>query len=92
MNEIEELEQEIMHCNACRRLREVTPIPYPHVMYCKPEDVKLMIIGRNPGLENDYTHITEDIFMDSYRKDWWDCRVGKYVRKRLGDDFVRNHV
>jgi len=92
MDELKNLEQEIMSCNACKRLREVTPIPYPHVMYCKPEDVRLMIIGRNPGIEHDYTDITEEEFKKIYHERWWDCKIRKYVRKRLGDDFVHNHV
>lgn len=89
---INELENSITSCNLCPRLREVTPIPYPHIMYCEPKDVKLMLIGRNPGIEDDYSGVSIDGFKEIYHKRWWECRVGKYVRQRLGDDFVEKHV
>lgn len=90
--ELEQLEQEIMGCSLCKRLREVTPIPYPHVMYCKPEDVKLIIVARNPGLEDDYTDITKEEFKKIYHERWWNCRVGTYIRQRLGNLIIRNHT
>ena len=85
------LEDEIKSCNKCTRLRSITPIPMPHILYCKPENVKILAIGRNPGIEDDYNNISHEEFMEIYRKRWWECRVGSYLRKRLGDELIRNN-
>lgn len=88
---LDDLEQQIMNCEKCSRLRKVTPHPMPHITYVNNiDDVKIMGIGRNPGLEYDTSQISDEEFMDYYREKWWGCRVGTYMRKRLGDDVISN--
>jgi len=92
LKQFKTLENNILHCNKCPRLRSVTHIPQPHICYTDIKNVKIFGIGRNPGLEYDYSHITIDQMMDNYRELWWKCRFGKYIRAHLGDDMVRNKM
>lgn len=92
MKELAQLEQEIFNCNKCERLRSVSPTPWPHVYYGKPENLTLMIVMRNPGLENDPNKIGLQEFKDNYKDLWLRCRVGKYLLENLGKDVVMNKM
>lgn len=84
------LEDQILGCRRCTRLCTVNPFPMPHICYCDPKNVEIVCIGRNPGLENEFSDIPKEKFMVYYRDKWWTCRVGKYLRERLGDDIVKD--
>jgi uracil-DNA glycosylase family 4 len=86
------LENSVMLCNKCTRLRSVTPIPYPHIYYNTLEELDIMIIGRNAGLEHEYENISKEDFLGKYEDNWWICNIGKYIRNVIGDDYVRNRV
>jgi len=90
--ELFNLEKKILFCNKCPRLRSVTPYPMPHIIYNREIKEKLFCIGRNPGLEHDYTNVYFDDFMSIYHKRWWICRLGRYLRRCFGDYFVMNYI
>jgi uracil-DNA glycosylase len=90
MMELREIEEQILGCKRCSRLCNVNPFPMPHIVYCDPKDVEVFVIGRNPGLENEFYTVPKEKFMTYYREKWWECRVGKYLRERLGDDIVKS--
>lgn len=92
MNGLKELENGIFECNKCKRLREVTPCSWPHIYFGKRKDLSLMIVMRNPGLENDANKIGLAEFKNNYLKLWLNCRVGKYLIKNLGKDIVMNKM
>ena len=86
ISNIQELETTIMGCEKCPRLRSVTPTPMPHSIYAK-DKIRLLIVGRNPGLEHDYTEVTKKTpmeFMEFYSWGYRESRVGKYIEKHLG--------
>ncbi|MFV2014777.1 MAG: uracil-DNA glycosylase family protein [Candidatus Heimdallarchaeota archaeon] len=90
MQILPEIEEKVLNCRLCPRLNAVTVHPAPHVCYSKDlNTIKVLGIGRNPGLECDYTNVTYQQMMEQYHKDWWDCRFGKYIRKNFGDEFVQ---
>ena len=83
ISNIPELEKTIINCEKCPRLRSVTPTPMPHSIYAKGK-IKLLIVGRNPGLEHDYSSVTVESFMKTYADRYRISRVGKYIEKHLG--------
>jgi len=85
---MQELEKQIFDCEKCHRLRSVSPTPWPHVYFGKPENLSLMIVMRNPGLENDPNKIGLQKFKDTYKDMWLKCRVGKYLLETLGKEIV----
>lgn len=89
---IKNIENKILNCNQCERLREVTPIPMPHIYYKNINDTKLFFVARNPGLENDHSKYSKKEFMEIYKKLWWECNVGKYMRKEFGNKIIANHM
>lgn len=87
------IEREIRACNKCSKLREVTPMVMPHIYYNgNLNKLKLFVVARNPGLENDTSKIHFDDFMEYYKKAWWECKLGKYLRKNLGDNIVKEKM
>jgi len=82
------IESEVLNCSKCERLRSVTPNQMPHIFYGNIDDIKLVIVGRNPGLENDTSKISKENFMDYYREKWLECKIGKYLREKLGDEVI----
>lgn len=90
---LSEIEQNILHCDKCKRLREVTHFPMPHIYYnVNLNELSIFCIGRNPGLEHDYSNISEENFMEIYHDRWWNCKIGKYIRKRFTDSLVEQKV
>jgi len=89
---LNKISDKISNCKKCDRLRGVTPYPMPNIMYCNVNQVKIMIVGRNPGLENDHSKIKQEEFIRQYHKLWWECKIGRYIRKNFGDSFTKNHV
>lgn len=85
-----ELQQRILTCNKCPRLREVTPLPLAHI--CFNDKPSIMTIGRNPGLEHSYSHINIEELNDFYHKKWLISRYGKYLQKIFDLDFVKQHI
>ena len=84
-----ELEDRIFNCNKCKRLRDVTHIPMPHIYYNSSlYNVKLFFVGRNPGLEDDYSNVSEQEMMDIYHDRWYKCNFGKYIRSNFGESIV----
>jgi len=86
MQELKQLEQEIFNCSKCQRLRSASLIPWPHVYYGKPEELNLMVVMRNPGLENN--HIDVNKFIDDYEDLWLRCKIGKYLLQNVGKEIV----
>lgn len=89
---IKKIEREILQCNKCKRLREVTPYPMPHIAYTDIKDIKIFAIARNPGTEHDHSEISAKRFIEEYHSLWWQCRIGKYVRQHLSDSIVKNNI
>lgn len=90
MRDLEKLEKRIIECRRCPQLR-VNPYPFPHVLY--GNNPKVLIVGRNPGIEHDYAEIEDkEEYLKIYYERFWVCNVGKYLRKRLSDEFIKNHV
>lgn len=87
---LENIEKNIMGCDKCPRLRDVTPIPYPHIYYGK--SLKIMVIGRNPGLEHDYKGVSSEEFMKVYKERFLISRVGQYLLEHLGEKIVMNSL
>lgn len=92
MQELRQVETQIFNCKKCKRLRKVTPLPWPHVYFGKQENLSLMIVMRNPGLENDANKIGIDNFIDQYEDLWLRCKIGKYLLQNLGKDIVMNKM
>jgi uracil-DNA glycosylase len=90
--QLQRLEKAILNCNVCTRLREVTPIPYPHIYYGDPEKLDIFMLMRNPGLEHSYTEVQSQEFLETYKKNWLICNVGKYVENIFGKDFIMNRM
>jgi uracil-DNA glycosylase len=86
------LENTILRCNKCKRLRDVTVHPQPHICYTDISNAEIFIIGRNPGLEYDYSNVSLENMMETYKELWWKCRFGKYIRTHLGDNLVKNKI
>jgi uracil-DNA glycosylase len=64
-----------------------------HICYNKNLfEAKLMMIGRNPGLEDDHSKILLNDFIDKYHDLWWNCRFGKYIRREFGDEFISKNM
>lgn len=84
------LQERILNCQKCPRLREVTPLPLFQVSWVPNPDV--VTIGRNPGLEHKYDHITREELQEFYKEKWLISRYGKYLIGELGADFVQNHI
>ena len=64
---IEDLENIILKCNKCPRLREIAIYPMSHICYAEDYDkIDLFMIGRNPGLEDDYSNISDKDFKKKY--------------------------
>ena len=83
----EKLESEILSCIKCPRLRAVTKFPHPHLVFAKsPKDVKLLIVGRNPGLEYSFTGTGPKEFMEFYKKGYMASNFGKYMYEYLGEE------
>ena len=91
-SQLQRLEKTIIRCNNCSRLREVTPIPYPHIYYGDPEKLDIFILMRNSGLEHSYEQISLKEFFETYKKNWLVCKVGKYLENILGKDFILNRM
>jgi len=89
---LKELEEKIISCDKCSRLRKVTPYPMPHIIYNKENANKLFCIGRNPGLEHSYEDVPREKFIRIYHSRWWGCKIGQYLRNILGDNFVLNYI
>lgn len=84
---------EILSCVKCQRLRDVTPFPAPYVKYTRNlKNIKLFIVGRNPGLEDNYTNITKENFMQVYHEKWWVCKIGVYLRWQFSDEIIQNNT
>jgi DNA polymerase len=60
----------------------------PHIYYGDPNAIELLCVGRNPGIEDSYESIPIFSYMKLYHERWWDCRVGKYLRSKLGDNII----
>lgn len=90
---MKEIEDAIINCKKCPHLRAdpKNPFPMPHIVYENSSN-KIMIIGRNPGTEDDYSNVSFDMFMKTYKERWWECRVGRYLRDNLSDDFIKRFV
>ena len=86
------LEAKIMKCRKCPRLRSATPTPHPHIFFGKPENMKLLIVARNPGTEDDYSKVSKAEFMRTYKTRWLESRIGKYLLEHLGEEIVREHM
>ena len=91
------LEQTMLHlqkvislCDRCPRLRSVTPIPLDHI--CFSTNPTIMTIGRNPGLEYEYSHIVPEKLSEFYHEKWLISRYGKYLLNIFGIDFVKEHI
>ncbi|MFH1613259.1 MAG: uracil-DNA glycosylase family protein, partial [bacterium] len=82
----------IINCNKCYRLREITKYPMPHIYYNNLSKVNIFIVGQNPGTENNYSKVKIENFIKKYHDLWWECRVGKYIRKEFGDDFLKEKI
>lgn len=85
-----EIETGVMTCMKCPRLRAVTPIPYPHIYY--GNSLKIMVVGRNPGLEHDYEDVSPEEFMKVYKERFLISRVGQYLIKHLGEKIVMKYL
>lgn len=90
--DITNLENEIFNCVKCERLRSVSPTPWPHVYFGNIDDLSLMVVMRNPGLENDPNKIGLQEFKDNYKDLWLRCRVGKYLLENLGKNIVMHSM
>lgn len=85
MEDLISFENEVIDCTKCPRLRSVTPFPYPHIIYAKIlEDIKILVIGRNPGLEHSYSKINRLDFMRVYGERYKTSKFGKYIESELG--------
>jgi len=85
------LENRIMKCDKCPRLRKVTPIPYPHIcMADNIDEVEFMFVGRNPGLEHSYEDVSESKFLETYQKRWVASKAGKYIINKVGLLLIKN--
>lgn len=84
------LQEQVLNCQKCPRLREVTPLPLFRVSWTSKPDV--VTIGRNPGLEHNYTEITPEELQEYYNEKWLISRYGKYLVKEFGADFVQEHL
>ena len=51
-----------------------------------------MTIGRNPGLEHDYSNIDQTRLKDLYHERWLISRYGKYLQKIFGTQFVKDNI
>lgn len=90
MQTLQQIEEQVLSCRLCPRLNEVTVHPASHVCYTKDlSTIRVFGIGRNPGLECDYSNVSYQQMMEQYHKDWWNCRFGKYIRQKFGDEFVQ---
>lgn len=89
---MKDLEKAILSCEKCKRLRSVSRTPWPHVYFGKPENLTIMIVMRNPGLENDPDKIGLDKFKETYLDLWLRCRVGKYLLETLGRKVVMQNM
>jgi len=89
---LEETSNNIADCNNCERLRAVTPYPMSHICYGSLSKVKLFFVGRNPGLENDHNKISREEFVEKYHDLWWDCNLGKYLRKNFGELLIKENM
>jgi uracil-DNA glycosylase len=81
---------DIAHCRKCDRLRNVTPYPMSYICYSNIFNKQMMIVGRNPGIENDHSKINEKVFLKKYHKLWWECKFGLYLRKCFSDNIIIN--
>jgi len=89
-NLLSNLAKQIFKCDKCSDLRKVTPIPYPHIFFCNSPDI--LCIGRNPGLQHDYSEVKIKEFYDLYHARWLDSHAGKYMLKNFGENFVFNRM
>jgi len=90
---IEDLENIILKCNKCPRLREIAIYPMSHICYAEDYDkIDLFMIGRNPGLEDDYSNISDKDFKKKYHDNWLKCRIGRYLTKYLGEDIIKQRM
>uniref|UniRef100_A0A6M3MEG6 Putative uracil DNA glycosylase superfamily protein n=1 Tax=viral metagenome TaxID=1070528 RepID=A0A6M3MEG6_9ZZZZ len=89
---LEEIKNNVMDCDKCPRLRSITPFPMSHICYGKLSGIKLFFIGRNPGIENDCRNISKEKFFEEYHYLWWECNIGKYLRKNFEDYFVKEKM
>jgi DNA polymerase len=85
---LKKLESEIFECRRCPRLCQINPFPMPHIYYGDLKNIELFCIGRNPGLEDCYDDIPISSFMKLYHERWWNCKIGKYLRLKLGEDVL----
>ena len=94
-SKIKALENRILACDKCPRLRRINPFPMPHIPYRGEGDnihqgcFKFMGIGRSPGLEDSYVVVGEERFMQTYRHNFYECRFGRYVRKMVGGGLLK---
>jgi uracil-DNA glycosylase family 4 len=51
-----------------------------------------MTIGRNPGLEYPYSHISLEELSKFYHDHWLISKYGKYLLKVFGEDFVKEQI
>jgi len=88
---LKDLKKEILHCDKCKRLKKVSKYPMPHIKYCKLKNAKVFCIGRNPGIEDDYSDISFKDFIKTYKERWWHCKFGDYLKMKFGSDLVRGY-
>lgn len=90
---IDFLANEIMKCKKCERLCKINPFAMPHVFYNNNiKDLKLMIIGRNPGIEHNYLNIDIKEYMETYKERWLICNFAKYLIKTIGKDIINKNM
>lgn len=82
-SKLQKLEQRIIDCTKCSRLRAITVYPMPHAIY-STKDIDILIVGRNPGLEHDYSDVKFEDFLSTYKTRYTISRVGKYLETGLG--------
>jgi len=92
MDNFKILENNILQCNKCSRLRSLMLYPAPHVYYNNIDKLKLFIIGQNPGLEYKNTIESKDEYILKYRELWWKSRFGTYIREHIGNDIIKKYM
>jgi len=91
-NDFKNLENNILSCNKCSRLRSLMLYPAPHVYYTDINKLKLFIIGQNPGLEYKNNIKNKEEYVLKYRELWWKSRFGTYIRESIGNDIIKQYM
>ena len=88
------LQNKILKCKKCPRLNQNSIFSFPHVYFNDNlNEIEIFIIVQNPGIEHDYTAITNsNEFYEKYKLDWLNCKLGKYLISELGIETIMTKV